>query len=163
MSARNAITVALVAVAAWVLVRQGACGGPAIREGEAAPAFSVADVAGEDAWTLDEFKGKPVALVFFATWCGACRNELPAVARVVAQRPDVGVLAISDEPPAKVRQFLDRSGLKLPAAGDGRAAFRAYGIRSMPTVVVVGPDGTVSYAGEGGGAIAKALKSLIGA
>ena len=157
---RRWIVPALLGVAAFLALRQG-CGGPGIREGDEAKPFRAEPAAGGPAVTLASVEGRPFAVVFFATWCGACRDELPSVARIHAERPDLSILAVSDESPGAVKAFLDRTRLALDAYGAGGVMLGAYGIRALPTVVVVGADGRVAYAGEGAYAVGRGLAKLI--
>ena len=48
--------------------------------GQPAPALRLPDLQGRDT-RLSAFRGRPVALVFLATWCEGCRDEMPALAR----------------------------------------------------------------------------------
>jgi len=134
---------------------------PLIKEGEPAPDFSVRDLKGRE-WTLASFAGRPAVLVFFATWCGACREELPMVSRIAAERPDAGLIVVSEEAPDSVAAYLARAGLSLRAAGGASAMFRDFGIRVLPSAVLLDEQGIVQYAGAGTWAVTKALRGLAG-
>jgi thiol-disulfide isomerase/thioredoxin len=149
----------VLAGAFWVAWR--GCGGPGIRAGEEAPEFSIKDTRGRAPWTLQSFQGRPFALVFFATWCGACRDELPALSRIRGENPDLPLLLLSDEPAPVVGKFLESHAPTLDAAGYGQHAFTAYGIRAYPSVVVVGDTGKVVYAGEGTSDVMTGVRRLI--
>ena len=151
---------ALLAVAVFFLLRHG-CGGLGIREGDEAKPFRADPARGGPAVTLASVQGRPFAVVFFATWCGSCREELPAVARVHAERRDLSILAVSDEAPATVKSYLDRARLDLDAYGGAGVMLGSYGIHALPSAVVVGADGRVAYAGEGGSAVGRALTRLV--
>ena len=80
------------------------------RMGALAPNFSVAALNGEARLRLEDFRGKPVLINFWATWCPPCRTEMPEFQRF--QEQVVGgpvVLGIDiQEDPATVAAFLPR-------------------------------------------------------
>ena len=61
--------------------------GPRPHEGYMAPEFTTASIAGPMVG-LEQFRGRPVVLVFWASWCGPCRVEAPAVANVAKSYGD---------------------------------------------------------------------------
>src|SRR5690606_532255 len=73
--------------------------------GRAAPAFSLPGVDGETV-SLEEFRGRPVIVNFWATWCPYCRYETPAHQAFLERFGDrVAYLAVNlREPPEKVRR-----------------------------------------------------------
>ena len=66
-----------------ILLGLFACSGTAMgpREGQKAPDFEAQQMLG-GTLKLDDYRGKPTVLVFWASWCGPCRQEAPDVARV---------------------------------------------------------------------------------
>lgn len=137
------------------------------RVGKPAPQFTVTlindDGLGEEVRAVD-LEGKIVLIDFWATWCGPCLKELPEVAELInafaeADRADdLRILCVSideaGDDPGKVAKdvltFLDRNDLNLsrsPMAevaldSDGAMA-RAFGVRAIPSALLVGPDGNV--------------------
>ena len=112
--------------------------------GTVAPDFAWAAEGGEH--RLSQLRGQVVVVSFWATWCLACRNELPALARVAASDPDVRVLAVNvRESDERVRAFvgsraLDRLGaLRDP---DGRATAR-YRALAIPSTFFIDREGIV--------------------
>jgi cytochrome c biogenesis protein CcmG/thiol:disulfide interchange protein DsbE len=100
---------------------------------------------GEPAVSLQRFRGRPVVLNFFASWCTPCQRELPAFQRA-AQRYDgrvafVGV-TFNERLPADARDMLDRAGVRYPAAFDAKSEVAVdYGLRGMPTTYFISADG----------------------
>ena len=63
--------------------------------------------------SLEAFRGKPVVLNLWATWCPPCRRELPMMVRLSHEHPEVHfVFASQGEGPAVVRRFLEEEGLE---------------------------------------------------
>ncbi|MBM4397432.1 MAG: TlpA family protein disulfide reductase [Deltaproteobacteria bacterium] len=151
----------VIGLVAWMVAGRPGCGGGLrVEDGGPAPPFAVTDSSGRE-WTPESFAGRPYALVFFATWCRSCRDDLPMLSRTAAERPDAAFLAISDEAPATIGAYLSRARLSLPAAGQGQGAFHSYGVRALPSAVLVGADGLVAYSGEGPSAVEKAIRMLV--
>ena len=68
----------------------------AVRPGEAAPDFRLADAGGK-VYTLASFRGRPAVVVFWASWCLVCKAEFPKLHRL-AQEYKVPFVVISREP-----------------------------------------------------------------
>jgi cytochrome c biogenesis protein CcmG, thiol:disulfide interchange protein DsbE len=117
--------------------------------GDVAPEFSLKTLDGETEINLSDYAGKVVYLDFWASWCGPCRRAFPEVKKLHAEYAEQGmeVLAISlDKSPSPAIKFMaqqDASFLALFDAGSRTA--QAYGVRSIPTTIIVGPDGKVAY------------------
>ena len=95
--------------------------GPGIRAqspkvGKPAPEFALPTING-DSVRLSQFRGRPVVLTFWATWCPSCRTEMPNLdtARVTHASAGLQVLTINGEQTAEqVRRYLR----DLPAGFD---------------------------------------------
>ncbi len=112
----------------------------------AAPQIDLPLLGGGDA-TLDLFLSKPVIVAFWATWCAPCRAELPALARVHAQKK-IGVLAINaGENESRIIPFLQQVGVEnLPVPIDpARKAMVAWRVTALPAAYIVGPDRRIRY------------------
>jgi len=106
---------------------------------------------GEDAPTpLGERITPPAVLHFWATWCTPCLRELPEIARLKAEQPELfeGVTLISVDTAgyARVEAFLadrlDLPGLPTLKVVEGNAG-TLFGIRGYPSTIFVAPDGSI--------------------
>jgi len=115
---------------------------PAETPGVPPPAFSFTTADGTQK-TLADYAGQGVVLNFWATWCGPCVKEMPALdelARLVAG-DRIAVLAISSDragAPAVERFYRDNGIRSLPVLLDPEgAATRVLAARGIPTTLIV--------------------------
>jgi thiol-disulfide isomerase/thioredoxin len=111
--------------------------------GTAAPAFTFADPAGRTI-TLASFRGKPVLLNLWATWCGPCVKELPTLDALAAREgAKLAVVTLSqDMDAAKAKAFLAGRGLPhLGAYTDPRMQWLPAVTANLPTSILYGADG----------------------
>lgn len=92
---------------------------------------------------------QPAVIYFWATWCGICRMNNPAVERLAEDHPVITVALGSGDAEA-VRDYLRREGRTFPAVVDdqGRLA-DAYGVKGVPTVFIVDTRGRIRHASVG--------------
>jgi len=120
---------------------------PALRVGDRAPDFALADLDGEPV-RLADYAGRPVLVNFWASWClPACAEEFPVLAEALEAHADTGLAVIGivyrDRSEA-ARAFGNQLGATWPLAMDpGERVARAYGVFGPPESWLVGPDGIV--------------------
>ncbi|HEX9134007.1 MAG TPA: TlpA disulfide reductase family protein [Ktedonobacteraceae bacterium] len=121
--------------------------------GHPAPDFSLAMLrldTGNSALSLSNFKGKPVVLNFWASWCAPCKEEAPLLEntwkQAQAQGKDVVILGI-DFQDAKNDglSFLQSYSITYPTAldADGSVASK-YGVTSLPQTIFINRNGRVT-------------------
>lgn len=110
--------------------------------GKPFPEFSLSELDGEIV-SLDQFKGQPVVLNFWATWCEPCKAEMPLLQSAIVQNPGLVVLGINyDEGPTAVRNFLVSNDVSLPVLLDpgGRIAGQVQ-VFGFPTTFFIDAEG----------------------
>ena len=119
--------------------------------GEAAPTFTLKNLAGED--VAVEAKGKPYIINFWATWCPPCQAEIPDLAAFYAangNKADFYAVNLQEEA-QPVQKFMTERKAELPVVLDTNGdAANLYGVRAIPTTVVVNAEGKVVYRKTGG-------------
>ncbi len=100
---------------------------------------------------LSDQKGKTVVLSFWASWCGPCRKELPALSTFAATHPDVKFIAVNvDRERSAADKFLGAVSITLPVAFDPDAkALGSYGVTAMPTIFVIDKKGALAFSHTG--------------
>ena len=128
------------------IAEAGRPGGPGLDRsgaGKAAPDVVFQNQNGEET-SLADFRGRPLLLNLWATWCAPCVKELPTL-DALADRPGAPlVMALSQDmaEPAKVRAFLAERKLALDAFQDKEMAMSsALGVQILPTTILYGADG----------------------
>ncbi len=117
------------------------------RSGEAAPNFVVEAFDGTtidlEAHLRDD--GRPILLNFWASWCGPCRAEMPALDAAAAVHPEaliVGIAVRDDLVPAQ--EFADEVGVSYPLAFDVDSSVeRAYPVPGLPATFSISSDGEI--------------------
>ena len=115
------------------------------RIGNLAPNFRLQTITG-DSLRLSDLRGRPVFLNFWATWCGECRNEMPAMQRLADEHGDaIAVVGLNaGEKTETVRAFADRLGIGYPLLLDpGSSVVEAYAVPAIPTSLFIDADGVV--------------------
>ncbi len=122
--------------------------------GKPAPALTLPALDGH-AVSLADYRGKTVVLAYWASWCTPCRAEVPVLNRLYNRGVNPGhefeILAISvDENRAAAEAFARETGMTFPVLFDpGQKSIDAFHVDSVPSLIVVGPDGKITY-GRGG-------------
>jgi len=122
--------------------------------GKPAPALVLERLQGAGVLDLRSFRGRPVVLNFWASWCGPCQAETPLLVRLHQTYGPRGVVFVgvdAEDDANAARGFALRYHVDYPLviARDDRP-LRLYGIFGLPTTVFVGPDGVVRDAEVGG-------------
>jgi len=111
--------------------------------GKPAPTFALND--GQQAVNLASLHGHVVLLNFWATWCGPCIQELPALEQMQRDLPQVNVVTVStDEDEATYRAFLLRNRVSLLSVREGdMKANELYGSIRYPETYAIDKNGII--------------------
>ena len=116
--------------------------------------FTVQDMNGQTV-RLADFKGRPIILNFWATWCGPCRVEIPEFNSLAEQYRDqrLVVLGVSvDDQPEALRKFAQEFPVKYPVlVGLGHDQFQETydAVMAIPVTWFIRADGTVQAVQKG--------------
>ena len=113
--------------------------------------FTLKDMNGVDV-KLASFKGKPIIVNFWATWCGPCRAEIPSLVELQtqygAEGKDVVILGISvDDPIEKLKPYAAKMKMNYPVlVGNGRDDVQdAFGpLWGIPVTVFIDREGRIA-------------------
>lgn len=118
-----------------------------IEVGELAPNFSASNFEGER-FQLSDFRGKVVFLNFWASWCGPCRAEMPAMQDLLDQYgDDIVVIAINNqEAYDPATGFIEQIGVSFTQFGldPGGDIVNAYRVVTMPTSYFIDAEGRIA-------------------
>ena len=117
------------------------------------PDFTLSDQYG-NSHSLSHYLGKNVVLVFWATWCPDCMEELPDIERLYTEYQDLkegpvvlGVNTLNREPETDrdgVAAFMDEHSYTFPTLMDKEGkVFEDYSIRTYPTTSIISSEGEI--------------------
>ena len=111
--------------------------------GSPAPDFTIHD--GARTVALDQFRGKPVLLNFWATWCQPCVEELPSLIALHQQMPQLEILAVNVDHDATIyNQFLAEHPLPFDLVRDpAETSDRLYHTDGFPETFMIDSRGIV--------------------
>jgi peroxiredoxin len=110
--------------------------------GDRAPSLALPDASTGESVT-DPWREGPVLLAFFKATCPVCQMAAPKVQALADS--GVRVVAVGEDPPPEIRSYSDRHGQKVTTLSepDPYPVSDAFGIDTVPTLFLVGEDGTV--------------------
>lgn len=118
-----------------------------LRAGNPSPAFTYTDMAGKSV-SLSDLKGKFVYIDVWATWCGPCRGEIPALKELEHrfEGTDIHFLSLSCDKDKKAWENMvqkeELKGIQLHMGGD-RSFMDAYFINGIPRFILLDRDGNI--------------------
>lgn len=113
--------------------------------------FQVLDMPGVEKLIAGN-KGKTTLIMFWATWCPACKTELPVLEQLRAKYPKdkLDILAVSvDDTDQAMREFLKSRPTTLTVAMATGDVSTEFGVRSIPSLVIFDGEGQVAFNSAG--------------
>ena len=122
-----------------------------VKAGTVAPDFKMKTPEGKTIQLKKFAKGKTVVLDFWASWCPDCRKDAPEVVRMYEKYKQYGIefIGISMDTDAEAwKEAIQKYGIRYPQVSELKKfretdIAKAYGIKWIPSMVVIGPDGQV--------------------
>jgi len=119
--------------------------------GQTAPDFNLTDINGKN-HTLSDYRGRDVMVVFWATWCGPCRYEIPHLMQLrrTTSEDNLAILAISREDPKLVKYFAERQNLNYTVLHNTEGMPAPYNtVNSIPSSFFIDSQGKIKLATAG--------------
>ena len=123
-----------------------------LSQGQIAPDFMLKTLDGEEV-TLSDFRGQPVIINFWATWCPPCRAEMPDFERIY-ESEDVEILAVnlteSERNTQVVHDFIEELDLTFLIPMDEDSTINdGYNVAAYPTSYMIDSEGRVQFVARG--------------
>jgi cytochrome c biogenesis protein CcmG, thiol:disulfide interchange protein DsbE len=111
------------------------------------PTFTLERLDGKGQLSLEDLRGKAVAVNFWASWCGPCKDESPFLEHVWRQNRRKGLVVLGVDAKdfrSDARGFVRRYGLTYPIVYDGPGeTLDHYGVTGFPETFVLDREGRV--------------------
>ncbi|PWV89439.1 peroxiredoxin [Paenibacillus cellulosilyticus] len=133
----------------------------AIAIGSPAPAIVAQNTNGQEVRLFD-YRGKPVLVQFWGSWCTSCVNEMPLIDQA-AKRRGIQVLGINvGQTRGTVKTFIDKLGITYPQLLDPSGdIMEAYQVKALPVTVLIDSEQKVAQIVTGQFASVDEIEKLI--
>lgn len=120
-----------------------------------APDFTAYDLEG-NAYKLSDFRGKPVVLNFWASWCGPCKSEMPEFQKfydTYGEQINFVVVNLTDgyqETKETASAYVEKQGYTFPVYYDTDVdGASAYGVNAVPVTYFIDAEGYLKAGAQG--------------
>jgi cytochrome c biogenesis protein CcmG/thiol:disulfide interchange protein DsbE len=119
---------------------------PFLLSGKPAPAFTLRALDSGKPVSLEQFRGRPVVINFWASWCGPCKMEHPVLEwgaqQFGSQAQFLGI--IFEDTEVNAQGFLQEMGLSFPQLVDPRSRISVdYGVSGVPETYFITSEGII--------------------
>jgi len=100
------------------------------------PNIAFTSLDGSRQLDLESFRGRPVLVTFWASWCGPCRQELPELQRLSAELADKGFALITintDQSAIVGARYLQKYNIDVPVFRMDQRTLLQLGVNALPT------------------------------
>jgi len=106
--------------------------------------FSIKTLNGVEV-SFSQFRGKPIFLNVWATWCSPCVKEMPDIQALAdsLQQEDIAFVLLSEESLDEVKQFVTQEGLHAPVYVATGALPEVFDSRGIPATFLIDTQGTI--------------------
>jgi len=95
--------------------------------------------------SLQSYKGQPVLLHFWATWCPVCKLEQASI-EAISKDHAVVTIAMNSGNDLEVKSYLDEHHLTFPVIVDEHSVIaKRFGVQGVPTSFIINPDGNIAF------------------
>ena len=111
------------------------------------PSFTFPAPGGADSVKLESMKGSPVLVVFWATWCGYCLDEVEELRQLLARHGSdkLKIVGLSiDESPAPVPLMVSKLSIPYPVGTGALPLFDSLGLQGLPHSFLLDSNGTIA-------------------
>jgi len=115
--------------------------------GSAAPELDLVGLDGKHL-SFATYRGRPLWVNFFATWCPPCKEELPEIERRYERLHPRGLVVLGvdqQETPKLIKPFAARFGLRYPVVIDEGQGAITYNLTALPTSIFIDRGGVVRF------------------
>jgi len=116
--------------------------------GFSAPDFTLTNLDGE-AYSLSDFKNRPVLVFIWASWCSVCKSTMPGLQKVYTEYAALGfeIMAVNttyqDNLTSAVNYFTSQNFSYLFLLDQDGSVSQTYQVHALPTAILVDPTGMV--------------------
>ncbi len=127
----------------------------AAQVGFSAPDFRLTGLDSQEIG-LNDLKGRPIILNFWASWCPPCKAEMPAFQKASKEYSDtelqvIAINATNQDSLSDVKQFVEQHGITFPIPLDQTGSVsRDYLVHSLPTTYFIDQNGIITEVIIGG-------------
>jgi len=105
----------------------------------------VATLLGGQSVNIQSYRGKPVLLHFWASWCKICKMEQGSI-ESISKDHQVITVAMSSGTDKEISVFLEQQGLSFPVVNDENGAIaERFGVRGTPTSFIIDPKANIKF------------------